>query len=243
VPAVLPDAAAWPAILLAAGTCTIAYFFLYASLSLGDVSSVMPMMGSKVIFSGFLAHFMLGESHTTAIYLAALLVAISIAALSYSPRHAQGPSHAGLAAVLMLACCLIFGLTDIFIKRALAHVDASNFLVYYNALVAVGTLPVLALLRYRKQPLGVTRGDLGLLFLAAGFLMAATLLFVKSFNLADNVVVPNILVSTRGVFIVLLTAAASAHSSTRLDAQSRWIFLLRLAASSLLIFAIWLALR
>ena len=47
----------------------------------------MPIMGSKVIFAGLLAIPMLGEKHTWQVYVAALLVAVSIGMLSYSPSQ------------------------------------------------------------------------------------------------------------------------------------------------------------
>jgi drug/metabolite transporter (DMT)-like permease len=168
-----------------------------------------------------------------------------VAALSYSPSHpshAPGTNKAALAAFLMLTCCLIFALTDIFIKRALQHVDSYNFLVYYNALVAVAVLPVIPWLRRKRAAMAIRRSDLAAIVLAAVFLITATLLFVHSFNLAHNVILPNILVSTRGVFIVVLTAIAGLRAHTALDIQSRWVFMLRLGASALLIFSIWLAL-
>ena len=81
----IPPVAGLTPLLLAGITGVIAFLFLYAALSSGDASSVTPIMGSKVIFAGFLAIFMLNETHTWAIYGAALLVAISIGMLSYSP--------------------------------------------------------------------------------------------------------------------------------------------------------------
>ena len=176
-------------------------------------------------------------------YLAAVLVAVSVATLSYSPSGKGSTSRAGLAAFLMLACCLIFGLTDIFIKRALAYVDSYGFLVYYNALVAVCVLPVVPWLRRRGVPATIGRTDLLAVGLAACFLIAATLLFIRSFALAEGIILPNILVSTRGVFIVVLTALVGMHRHTALDIQSKRVFILRLAASALLVFSIWLALR
>ena len=236
-----PAAEGWTPLLLAAGTCTVAYFFLYAAFAGGDISSVMPMMGSKVIFSGLLAGVMMGEWHSGAIYLAAALVAVAVAALSYSPRGDRSRGSALKPAALMLASCAIFGLTDIYIKRALAFVDAYSFMVYYNALVAVGSLLVIPYLVRKAVPLRVGRGAAALTLLAAGFLVAATSLFVVSFDLAKGVVVPNILMSTRGVFIVLITAAMSSAGRHSLDRQSRWTYLLRFAASVVIIFSVWLA--
>ncbi len=55
----VPPISGWTPLLLAGLTGVIAFLFLYTALSSGDASSVMPIMGSKVIFAGFLAIFML----------------------------------------------------------------------------------------------------------------------------------------------------------------------------------------
>jgi len=236
-----PPAAGWGPMVAAAATCTVAYFFLYLALSSGDVSSVMPMMGSKVIFSGLLAHFMLGEHHSGSIYAAALLVAIAVAALGYSPSEGRPGRFALRPAGLMMACCLVFACTDVYIKRSLAFVDSFSFMVHYNALVALGSLLAVPYLRKKGVPLRLTPGDAAMTLVTAALLVTATMLFVLSFKLADGVVIPNILMSSRGVFIVLFSALAGYRTSTALDVQSRWVFVLRLGAAVLIVFAIWLA--
>jgi drug/metabolite transporter (DMT)-like permease len=237
-----PSAEGWVPLLLAAGTCTAAYLFLYAALAKGDVSSVMPMMGSKVIFSGLLARVMTGESHSGAIYLAAFLVAAAVAALSYSPSQGRAKGTALGPAGLMLAACVVFAFTDIYIKRSLAQVDPYSFMVYYNALLAVGSLLVIPKLVKGGVSLRVAPANLLITLLAAAFLVAATSLFVVSFDLAKGVVVPNILMSTRGVFIVVISAAMNSGKRFSLDRQGRWIYGLRFAASVAIIFSVWLAL-
>lgn len=238
-PAFLP-AAGWGPMLAAAGTCVVAYFFLYASLSSGDVSSVMPMMGSKVIFSGLLAHLMLGERHSGSIYMAVLLVAVAVAALGYSPSQGRPGRFALKPAGLMMACCIVFACTDVYIKRSLAFIDSFSFMVHYNALVAVGSLLTIPYLRRKGVSLRLTAGSAAMTLATAAFLVTATMLFVLSFKLADGVVVPNILMSSRGVFVVLFSALASYGAGTALDVQSKWVFLLRLGAAALIVFAIYL---
>jgi len=127
-----PSAEVVPPLLIAGLTCALAYGFLYSSLSRGDVSSVMPIMGSKVIFSAFLARLMLLEGHSWPIYMAILLVAVSIATLSYSPTEGQTSRFRMKPIVLMLVCCFLFSITDVFIKKSLLHIDTYNFLIYYN---------------------------------------------------------------------------------------------------------------
>jgi drug/metabolite transporter (DMT)-like permease len=122
----LPSPAGWMPLLLSCATCVIAYLFLYMALHCGDVSSVMPIMGSKVIFAGLLAIPLLHEKHNWHVYIAVVLVAVSIAILSYSPSSSAGSRFPLKPVVLMTTCSLIFGITDICIKRSLVYVDSYN---------------------------------------------------------------------------------------------------------------------
>src|SRR5512136_2720460 len=105
----VPSSAGWTPLLLSCLTCVAAYLFLYSALHCGDVSSVMPIMGSKVIFAGLLAIPMLHETHNWQVYLAVALVAISIAILSYSPSKSRRSKFPLKPVALMTACCVIFG--------------------------------------------------------------------------------------------------------------------------------------
>jgi len=51
-----PSPAGWTPLLISCTTCVAAYLFLYTALHCGDVSSVMPLMGSKVIFPPLCNH-------------------------------------------------------------------------------------------------------------------------------------------------------------------------------------------
>jgi len=239
----LPPPEAWTSLLLAGGTCTVAYLFLYTSLSCGDASSVMPIMGSKVIFSGLLAILMLNERHRASVYLAALLVAVAIAALSYSPSAARPAKWPVKPMALMLMCSIVFAFTDIYIKRSLAFVDSYNFVVYYHFLFGIGSLVVIPRLRREKVPLALSGRALTLTLASAVFLLASTLLFVVAFRMAQGVVVPNVLMATRGVFIVVVSAVLARTGSTAIETQSPKVYVLRLAASSLIIVAVWIVLR
>ena len=239
---VFPTPGSWTPLLLAGGTCAVAYLFLYLALSSGDASSVMPIMGSKVIFSGFLAMFMLSESHGWPVYLAAILVAASIAILSYSPSHTHSRKFPLKPIALMIACCIVFAFTDMYIKRTLAFLDSYNFMIYYNLIVGVISLSVIPYIRRKKVSLALKRSDMGLCLISAAFLVAATLLFVITFKIADGVVIPNILMSTRGIFIVMISAFLTHRGSTALETQGRKVYLLRLVASCLIILSIWIAL-
>ena len=223
-------------------TCVAAYLFLYMALHWGDVSSVMPIMGSKVIFAGLLAIPMLHEKHNWQVYIAAVLVAISIAILSYSPSKSGSSKFPLKPIVLMTSCCVIFGFTDIFIKRSLVYLDSYNFMIYYNFTVGVLSLCVIPYIRKKKVSLVLKGMDLQLSFYSAVSLVTATLLFVILLKICSGVVIPNILQATRGIFIVLISAVLTHRGSTILETQSRKVYMLRLAASILIIVSIWIAL-
>jgi len=237
-----PPPAGWTPLLISCITCVAAYLFLYSALHCGDVSSVMPIMGSKVIFSGLLAIPMLHEKHNWQVYIAAVLVAISIAILSYSPSKSGSSKFPLRPIVLMTTCCVIFGFTDIYIKRSLVYLDSYNFMIYYNFIVGLLSLCVIPFIRKNKVSLLLKGMDLQLSVYAAVSLVAATLLFVILLKMGSGVVIPNILQSTRGIFIVLISAVLTHRGSTMLETQSRKVYILRLAASILIIVSIWIAL-
>jgi hypothetical protein len=91
-------------------------------------------------------------------------------------------------------------------------------------------------------PLVLKGMDLRLNFGAAVALVAATLLFVVMLKMGNGVVIPNILQSIRGVFIVLISAVLTHRGSTILETQSGKVYLLRLIAAVLIVVSIWIAL-
>jgi drug/metabolite transporter (DMT)-like permease len=212
------------------------------ALSEGDASSVMPVMGSKVIFAGFLAIFMLGEKHDWTIYGAAILVALSIGILSYSPSPSRKSKFSARPIFLMILCSIVFAFTDNFITRSLKYIDSYNFMVYYNLIIGMGSLVIIPYIKKRKVSLLLSGKDVWWTLISAIFLIVATLLLTISFKIADGVVIPNILVSSRGVFVVIVSAVLSHHGSTLLETQTWKIYLLRFVASSLIILSIWIAL-
>jgi drug/metabolite transporter (DMT)-like permease len=238
-----PSISGWTPLLMAGITGVIASLLLYVALSSGDASSIMPIMGSKVIFAGFLANFILGEKHNWTIYCAAILVAISIGMLSYSPSASGKSKFSGRPIFLMILCSIIFAFTDICITRSLKYIDSYNFMVYYNLILGICSLVVIPYLNKKKVTFLLPGIDLWWSLISAVTLIVATLLLVISFKIADGVVIPNILVSTRGVFIVIISAFLTHRGSTLLETQTRKIYLLRFVASCLILLSIWIALR
>jgi drug/metabolite transporter (DMT)-like permease len=237
-----PAPGGWTPLAMSCVTCIAGYLFLYKALHCGDVSSVMPIMGSKVMISGLLAIPLLHEKHNWQVYIAAVLVAISIAILTYSPSKSGSSKFPMKPIVLMTSCCVMFGVTDILIKRSLVYLDSYNFMIYYNFFVGALSLCIIPYILNRRVSLKLKGMDFRLCFYSAVSLVAATLLFTIMLKMSSGVVIPNILQSTRGIFIVLISAILSHRGSTLLETQSKKVYLLRLAASILIIVSIWIAL-
>jgi hypothetical protein len=115
-------------------------------------------------------------------------------------------------------------------------------MVYYNLIIGMGSLVIIPYIKKRKVSLLLSGKDVWWTLISAIFLIVATLLLTISFKIADGVVIPNILVSSRGVFVVIVSAVLSHHGSTLLETQTWKIYLLRFVASSLIILSIWIAL-
>lgn len=237
-----PPLAGWTPLTIAGLTGLIAFMFLYMALSCGDASSVMPILGSKVIFAGLLAIPLLDENHGWPVYLAAVLVAVSIALLSYSPSISQSNTFPLKPILLMVGCSISFAFTDIYINKSLAFVDPYNFMIYYNLILGVGSLLIIPYLRRKKISLNIDTRSIFLSLISSVLLISATLLFVTSLNLANGVVVPNILISTRGIFIVLISAVLSHRGRVNIESQTKKVYFLRFAASNLIILSIWMVL-
>jgi uncharacterized membrane protein len=237
-----PPPAGWLPLLISCITCVSAYLFFYSALHCGDASSVMPILGSKVIFAGLLAIPLLHEKHNWQVYIAAVLVAISIAILSYSPSKSGSSKFPLKPIVLMTYCSIIFGITDISIKRSLAYLDSYNFIIYYNLIIGALSLCVIPYIRGKRVSLVLKGMGLQFSFYSAVSLVTSTLLFVIMLKMSSGVVIPNILMSTRGIFIVLISAILTHRGSTILETQSKKVYMLRLGASFLIIVSIWIAL-
>ncbi len=179
----VPPTAGWTPLLLAGITGVIAFLFLYTALSSGDASSVMPIMGSKVIFAGFLATFMLNEKHSWTIYFAAILVAISVGILSYSPSTNGVSKFSGRPIFLMILCSIVFAFTDNFITRSLKYIDAYNFMVYYNIIIGIGSLAAIPYIKKKKKSLLLASKEVWWSLVSAVFLVVATLLLTILFHL------------------------------------------------------------
>jgi hypothetical protein len=109
-------------------------------------------------------------------------------------------------------------------------------------IVGALSLFVIPYIRNRRVSLVLKGRDLQLSFYSAVSLVTSTLLFVIMLKMSSGVVIPNILMSTRGIFIVLISAVLAHRGSTMLETQSKKVYMLRLAASLLIMVSIWIAL-
>ena len=119
--------------------------------------------------------------------MAAVLVAVAIALLSYSPsKEAVDSPEADRPDDRLQHHIQV---TDISIKRSLLFLDSYNFMIYYNFIVGVLS-SASSLCQEKRTARALNGGDLRLSLYSAVALVAATLLFTIMLKISSGVVIP-----------------------------------------------------
>ncbi len=195
----------------------------------GDVSAIAPLMGLKILFVALFSSLLISEDHHFLVYIGVVLSVLGIAFLS---RNDSGSSRVqGIPVILMVGVTILFGLCDIFIKKALDNLDSWNFSIWFYLFLGFYSLCILCFIRGRKK---LSRGvvcslsSLGILHLVANFL------FFHSIQSGGNVTIPNIILSSRGIFVVICTFILSHLGYKVLELHRSGIYLYRLIGALLI---------
>lgn len=220
-----------------------ASWFLSRALQDGDASTVVPLLSLKIPIVTVMSIFTLGERHGLKVYIAALAAALGVAMFGMGKQQkAQGGhnKHPLLAIVLACLSAFSYALLDQVVKRTLVHIEPVPLTLWANVIVACMCLLMLLNPHYHKYRL--ERADI-LLFAGSGILLAGGMLaFVGSLSLSDGVTVPNIVLSTRGFFTLMIGIVLARTTRIPMEKQSTGIYLLRAAGSVLLLVGLIIAL-
>lgn len=235
-PADMPPFAAWiTPVAVTAGTYLLGQIALFYALRHTEASRVAPLLGLKIVVLALLAVTVLEMSLTVMQWSAVVLAAASAFVLNYT-----GGSNAPRAIVAILAACLCYSVSDLNIVDAIATVKLGDSpaeasvraatLVY--VLLGVVALPML---RWHGS---TRRADWqSVLPYSVAWLGAMFALFA-SIALAD-VVLANILQSTRGIVGVLLGAIVAAIGHVHLEKPTtRSVFIRRTLAAAMMTLAV-----
>jgi drug/metabolite transporter (DMT)-like permease len=233
-----PLASFWWIAALGAGFYLLGQVCMFASLRHTDASRASPLLTLKVLFlAGFTVLF-LGAHMTGTQWLAAVLAVAAAVALNYSGKG-MPPS----AIVPLLAACVGYSLSDLYIRDLVLAIKAGGELSMFRAsILAVGCSYVITgVVALAALPLGggvrtLRQWPYAVPFAAAWF-SAMIVLFACFATI--GVVPGNIVQSSRGLISIFLGAGLARLGHTHLEQKvSRWVLVRRVVAAAALMAAI-----
>lgn len=208
----------------------------FRAIRTGDVSLVAPLMGSKVIFVGFLAGAVFGHQLTFWQWFAATLTAVGVFALGFTDIHATG--RVGVTTVLALTAGFLFALCDVCIQAWAGTFGLWPYLAVMFCTVALLSLVVLPLFTNARTPV-TPRSRTWIGIGAVGSVLQSGLV-AGSIAWSGDAAGVNVLYNTRGLWsIVLVWFVAHWFGSTERErGQSKMLW--RTSGALLMALAVFL---
>jgi drug/metabolite transporter (DMT)-like permease len=225
------EPSAWVQPALVAGLFLAGQIFALVALQRGDVSVATPVMGLKVVMVAALVTAILGERVPPVVWAAAALSSAGIVLLG---RGGGGGSGGTAPAIVFGAlAAAAFALFDVLVQKWAPAWGAGRFLPVTMALVALFSLPLLAL-RPDPVPAAAWRP-----LLAGGLLVAVQgLLLISSLALYARATTINVVYSARGLWSVAAVWVLGPWFGNRERDRGAAVFRSRLAGAALLLGAI-----
>ncbi|MDK1032611.1 MAG: EamA family transporter [Planctomycetia bacterium] len=225
-------------------TALVGHWLLNRGLQEGDASMVVPLVSLKIPITAALAFVVLHEAHSVWIYGAVALSAAGVALFGMGKQEAAQGGHGrrpSFAITLACLASLAYAVSDQFVKLGLdAGNNAVAIILWNNILTGVVCAALLmrpAYRRYKVKALDV------LLFLIGGTVFAAAVWFLfTSFERADGVTIPNIVLGCRGFLVLGIGYGLNKVLRVPIERQRGVIYLLRAAGTVLLFLAILIVL-
>lgn len=224
---------------LCAGLFFLGHWFTFAAIRRGDMSIVVPAMGTKAIFVAIGASVFFGKTVNPTTWTATVLAAIGIYVLGKSDRtKSKGISIAVLLTIMSSAC---FGFCDAAIQAWAPSYGAKGFLgMTFLMIAGLASL----FLRAADEPLRkADKQGMKALFIGASIIALQGILVSISVVNFDNATGVNIVYTSRGLWSVLLVwwIGHRFHSSEK--HQDRKLLFVRLIGAAIMMAAVGLALR
>jgi drug/metabolite transporter (DMT)-like permease len=215
------------------------HWFTFAAISRGDMSVVVPAMGTKAFFVAIAASAFFGKTINPATWMAAVLAAVGIYVLGRSDRtKSKGVSIAILFTTISSAC---FGFCDAAIQALAPSYGAKGFMgMTFLMIAGLSSL----FLRAADHPLReADKQGMKALFIGAGIIALQGILVCISVVSFDNATGVNIVYTSRGLWSVLLVwwIGHRFHSGGKI--QDRKLLLARLIGATIMMVAVGLALK
>lgn len=231
-------------LLLATLSCFVGFIYQYVAFLKGDISITGPLMGLKIPFVALFSSVFLKEYYKPLVYVSVLLCMVSVGLLSRenTPSHEKFSKRI-LPVVLMVLATLHFAGSDVMSKKALAGIDSLNFTVWFLVLIGVFSLILLPFIPLQNLAANCSLKKLLWVLIAGIFCLGGTTFFFLAIQRGNKVTIPNIIVSTRGIMVIIITFFLShlMHSGI-LEFQSKKTYLIRITGAILMTVAVILVL-
>ncbi len=231
----------WPSVVLG-GLFMAGQAFTVVALSRGEVSSVAPVFGVKVIFVAVLASTMLGEPIAPSIWFAAFLSTVGIACLQttdqpWHPRRNLSPmALAGMAA-------LSFAAFDLVNQRWSPVIGFGRLVPPAMAVAALLSLLLLIHEPVAKVPARKSmRSAIFFLTVGAVFFALQGVLLIRAIGVYGDATGANIVYGTRGLWgIVMVCLFGTWFGNRELSARAPQVLWARIFGAVLVTIAMVLA--
>jgi drug/metabolite transporter (DMT)-like permease len=223
---------------LVAGLLLVGQVAGFYALSRGDVSVATPVLGIKVILVAWWTTWMLGESVSPRLWLAAGLSTAAIGLLGY--RGGAGHRRTGLTILCALASAAMFALFDVLVQKWSPAWGATRFLPLLAGLVAAYSL---VLVRFFSAPLGkVSHHAWPWLLTGAGLLALQSVVFIYAVAQYGDATAANVVYNARGFWTVAAVWLVGHWFSNREQALATGILRRRLIGAAVMSASILLVL-
>jgi len=211
----------------------IGQLFTLAAIRIGDVSLQTPVMGTKAVFAVLLAVICGTEVIGMPMVLAAIIAMLGVAFLGFS---GNGTERAGISITLASLSSLFFAGSDTMVGYCASSFGVPLFLfiaILVNALLSFVLVP------FFNEPLRVIPSKAWpWIFAASGLMALQALLLNYTLGRYQHVAEVNVLYSTRGLWSVLIGAAAVRLFRQDSEKSQSRIYILRFTGALLMCAAI-----
>lgn len=208
----------------------------FLAFARGDVSLAMPVLGIKILLVAVLVAVLIGQPLGPTIWIAALLSTVAVAMLNRTDHLKT--ARAGRTVTLAGGAALMFATFDVLVQKWGPAWGTGRFLPILMLFVAAISLTVDPFMRRRGQR--ATRAAWTWLLAGSTLMAIQSAIFVTVILVYQNAAPANVILSSRGIWSVVLVWAVGHWFQSAEQGHGARILAWRLAGAVLMFVAIGL---
>jgi drug/metabolite transporter (DMT)-like permease len=231
----------WPYVIGLAIVLVTSTGVLNKALQDGDASTVVPLLGLKIPFTGIISWLLLKEKISPVLWMAVFLSAGAVALFGAGRQQAAQGGYGrkpAFSIVLAIGAAFLFSVADVSARIASMRIETVTLVLWANMVSAPVAVVMVYSGKYRKYRVG--RVDLLLFLLYGALVTVAMWALYYSFTLADSVVLPNVITGTRGLFALFVGYIFSKAAKVPMERQAGLIYAYRAAGTALIVVSLLL---